>query len=143
MQHVSGRCTTRRGPSIVGVTRIKMMQEKGKSDQTDKYCYYCGQHGHMTINCEFMVKLINATEHLNKVDSKLKKELQEHFCQKQKKRRAKRIAKQASTIQKLIDTGGSREEIEHALAELTQYNESEYLDNHDGDTHSDSSSQSE
>jgi len=97
MQHVSGRCTTRRGPSIVGVTRIKMMQEKGKSDQTDKYCYYCGQHGHMTINCEFMVKLINATEHLNKVDSKLKKELQEHFCQKQKKRRDTHLQNSHST----------------------------------------------
>jgi hypothetical protein len=34
---------------------------KKDSDQTDKYCYYCGQHGHMTINCEFMAKLINAT----------------------------------------------------------------------------------
>lgn len=53
-------------------------------DITDKFCYYCGQHGHMTVNCEFMAKLINATEHLSKVDSKAKKELQEGFWKKQR-----------------------------------------------------------
>ncbi len=59
-----------------------------KDDLTNKLCYYCGQHGHMTVNCKFMAKLINATEHLNKVDTKAKKELQEHFRQIQKRRQS-------------------------------------------------------
>ncbi len=51
---------------------------------TDKYWHFCGTHGHITVNCEFMAKLITAMEQIKKVNVKSKKELQENFKQEQK-----------------------------------------------------------
>lgn len=89
-----------------------------------------------------MAKLINATEHLNKVDTKVKKELQEQFRQKQWRRRAKQLAKQTNIIRKLLDTGGSREDIETALAQLNQYEDAEYANQQDASSNSDSTTDS-
>jgi hypothetical protein len=119
-----------------------VMEKERGHELVDKYCYYCGQHCHMTVNCKFMAKLINATEHLNKVDTKVKKELQEQFRQKQWRRRAKQLAKQTNIIRKLLDTGGSREDIETALAQLNQYEDAEYANQQDASSNSDSTTDS-
>jgi hypothetical protein len=53
--------------------------KKEREPITDKYCHFCGAHGHITVNCEFMAKLLTAMEQMKKVDQKSKKELQENF----------------------------------------------------------------
>lgn len=94
-------------------------------DMIVKYCHFCGMHGPITTNCEFMAKLLIANESLNKVDNKLKKELQETFRNEQKKRREKRLKKQTNIIRKLLDTGGSRADIEAVLATIPDQEENE------------------
>jgi hypothetical protein len=89
-----------------------------KQNNLDKYCFFCGAHGHVTKTCEFMAKFITATDNITKLDVKSKKELQEHFKAVQKEKRAKMLARKTSTIRKLIDTGGTEAEIESALAGL-------------------------
>jgi hypothetical protein len=44
----------------------------------DKFCHFCGMHGHVTTSCEFMAKLLIANESLSKVDPKAKKESKTH-----------------------------------------------------------------
>jgi len=67
-----------------------------------------------------MAKLILATESLSKVDGKTKKKLQEAFRAEQKKRRDKRMQRKANVIRKLLDTGGTRADIEAALSTMTE-----------------------
>jgi hypothetical protein len=31
----------------------------------DKYCFFCGGHGHVTTTCEFMAKFITAMDNIN------------------------------------------------------------------------------
>jgi hypothetical protein len=50
-----------------------------KRDIVDKYCNFCGQHGNISNNCDFMAKLIIANESLNKVHVKVKKKLQYNY----------------------------------------------------------------
>ena len=85
---------------------------------TDKYGTFCGQYGHGTTTCTFMAKLLIASESLNKVDQKTKKELQEVFKQAQQKQREKRLKQHTNTIQQLLDHGGSREDIDKLLTRI-------------------------
>jgi chromatin segregation and condensation protein Rec8/ScpA/Scc1 (kleisin family) len=85
---------------------------------TDKYCHFCGTHGHITVNCEFMAKLMTAMEHIKQVDNKTRKEIQDKFKQEQKKRRERKLARHANTIRKLLDTGTSQDEIEEVLTSI-------------------------
>jgi uncharacterized protein YjiS (DUF1127 family) len=95
---------------------------------TDKYCHFCGTHGHITVNCEFMAKLITAMEQIKKVDVKSKKELQENFKQEQKQRRERKLARHTNAIRKLLDMGASREEIEQVLTNM-QHHDDDDADN--------------
>jgi uncharacterized protein YjiS (DUF1127 family) len=90
-----------------------------------------------------MAQLINATEKLNKVDIKVKKEIQEYFRQKQKQHRAKRLSKQTNVIRKLLDTGVSREDIEAALIKLGYHNEDDHNSIHNNNSYDDTTSTSE
>jgi hypothetical protein len=45
-----------------------------KRNAVDKYCHFCGIHGHLSTSCDFMAKLIIANESLKKVDAHTKKE---------------------------------------------------------------------
>lgn len=98
---------------------IKYHAEKQNIDNikrniADKYCDFCGQHGHISTNCDFMAKFIIATVSLNKVDVKVKKELQENYRQEQCKHE-KCLKKKTSMIRKLLDNRGSKEDIEAIL----------------------------
>jgi len=93
---------------------------KSDSGMVDKFCHFCGMYGHIMAHCEFMAKLILATESLSKVDGKTKKKLQEAFRAEQKKRRDKRMQRKANVIRKLLDTGGTRADIEAALSTMTE-----------------------
>jgi hypothetical protein len=76
-------------PSVIGRMHDKKHYKGIKSTKTetvDKYCNFCGMYGHITVNCEFMAKLLLATESLSKVDGKTKKDLQDAFKAEQKKR---------------------------------------------------------
>jgi hypothetical protein len=119
--------------------------DTGKKENAimDKYCSFCGTYGHATNTCEFMAQLINATEKLNKVDIKVKKEIQEHFRQKQKQHRAKRLSKQTNVIRKLLDTGVSREDIKAALIKLGYHNEDDHNSIHNNNSYDDTTSTSE
>jgi hypothetical protein len=84
----------------------------------DKYCHYCGTHGHLSTNCDFMAKLLIAQDSLTKVDTKVRKDLQDNFREEQRKKRDKKLKKKTGMIRQLLDTGGSREEIDAILASI-------------------------
>lgn len=65
-----------------------------------------------------MAKLLIANESLSKVDSKVKKELQEMFHGKQQKQQEKCLKTKANVIRKLLDSGASREDIKVVLDTL-------------------------
>jgi hypothetical protein len=120
-----------------GQSYIRKLQDKRTSRQrnskpnndkelVDKYCSFCGMHGHITTNCEFMAKLLQASEMLCKIDAKAKKELKETYRNEQQKRREKRLQKHTKIIRQLIDTGASKEDIETALNDL--HNQCTYSD---------------
>jgi len=94
----------------------KPIQEQ--SESKDVYCYYCGEYGHPPPTCHFMAKLAKASESLNKIDSKTKKEVIEAFRQKQRLKREKRMKQKTATIRKLLDSGGSKEDIVAVLDTL-------------------------
>lgn len=89
-----------------------------RREVVDKYCNFCGAFGHITTNHEFMAKLLIANESLSKVDSKVKKELQEMFHGKQQKQQEKCLKTKANVIRKLLDSGASREDIKVVLDTL-------------------------
>jgi len=94
----------------------KPIQEQ--SESKDVYCYYCGEYGHPPPTCHFMAKLAKASESLNKIDSKTKKEVIEAFRQKQRLKREKWMKRKTATIRKLLDSGGSKEDIVAVLDTL-------------------------
>jgi hypothetical protein len=98
---------------------------KDPSGTTDKYCFFCRTHGHVTNTCEFMAKFITATDNINKLDSKSRKELQDHYKATQKKKRECMLARKTKVIRKIMDTGGSTDDIEQALAALSYAEESD------------------
>jgi hypothetical protein len=100
----------------------------------DKYCHYCGAHGHIGINCDFMAKLLIAQESLMKADSKAKKEVQESFREDQRKKRDKKLKKKTSMIRKLLDTGGSREEIDAILATIPDQDDTQSSSDNESST---------
>jgi hypothetical protein len=101
----------------------------------DKYCHYCGAHGHIGTNCDFMAKLLIAHESLMKVDSKTKKEVQESFREDQRKKRDKKLKRKTGMIRKLLDNGGSREEIDAILASIPNHEDDTPSSNDESDTH--------
>jgi hypothetical protein len=121
----------------------KLQTDNPKQDIVDKYCNFCGQHGHISMNCEFMAKLLIANESLAKVDTKSKKELQDNYKNEQRKCREKRLKKQTNIIRKLLDTGGSREDIEAVLANINGDEDMESVnsDTNEQDDNTDSGSE--
>jgi hypothetical protein len=121
----------------------KLQTDNPKQDIVDKYCNFCGQHGHISTNCDFMAKLLIANESLAKVDTKSKKELQDNYKNEQRKRREKRLKKQTNIIRKLLDTGGSREDIEAVLANINGDEDMESVnsDTNEQDDNTDSGSE--
>jgi hypothetical protein len=103
-------------------------QNNDKAELVDKYCHFCGMHGHVTTSCEFMAKLLIANEMLSKVDPKAKKELQDTFRKEQQKRREKRMQKHTKIIRQLIDAGGSKDNITAALDNLDKHCQSDAED---------------
>ncbi len=65
-----------------------------------------------------MAKLLIANDSLSKVDHKIKKDLQEAFCEEQRKKRDKKLKKKTGMIRKLLDSDGSRAEIDTILASI-------------------------
>jgi hypothetical protein len=64
------------------------------------------------------------------VDPKAKRELQETFKKEQQKRRERCLQKHTKIIRQLIDTGGSKDEINEALDDLQkEYHNSDSEDN--------------
>lgn len=90
-----------------------------RKEMVDKFCNFCGTFGHTTTNCKFMAKLLIANESITKVDGKVKKELQEIFWGEQQKFRERHLETKANVIQKLLDTGASKEDIEKVLETLS------------------------
>jgi hypothetical protein len=115
------------------------MPDGPKKEVIDKFCNFCGMHGHISTNCDFMAKLLNANDSLNKVDGKLKKDLQDSFKQEQRKSRERRLKQKTNMIRKLLDTGGSREDIEHILQTIPSYSD-DYIEDADKRHESDNSS---
>jgi hypothetical protein len=73
----------------------------------------------------FMAKLLTANEKLNKLDPKLKKDLQEKFHKEQKQRREGKLKKQTNIIRQLLHNGGTTDDIEAALDALQSEDEDE------------------
>jgi hypothetical protein len=81
-----------------------------------------------------MAKLLIAQESLMKADSKAKKEVQESFREDQRKKRDKKLKKKTSMIRKLLDTGGSREEIDAILATIPDQDDSQFSSDNESST---------
>jgi hypothetical protein len=95
----------------------------------DMYCQYCGAHGHSSATCKFMAKLIIANESLQKVDHKMKKELNDMFHHEQRRQQERKLKQKTHMIQQLLDTGGSRDDIEAILNTIPQEGASSPVDN--------------
>jgi hypothetical protein len=67
----------------------------------------------------------------NKLDSKSRKELQDHYKASQKKKHECMLATKTKVIQKIMDNGGFTDDIENALAALTYAVESDVEDAED------------
>jgi hypothetical protein len=100
----------------------------------DKFCSFCGTHGHLKANCDFMAKLIIANASLKTVDAKSKEKLQESYRQEQEKRRNRKIKKRLGTIRKVMDEGGHLSDIEPLLDGLP-----DLIDHTNSDSDSESS----
>jgi hypothetical protein len=98
-----------RGQSAIHIRRMQdqrarkppvldTQKSQKQKDDIDKYCNFCGTFGHNNSNCEIMANLLNANESLNKVDGKLKKELQETFFNEQCQCMEKRLKSKANVI---------------------------------------------
>lgn len=107
----------------------------------DKYCHFCGVHGHLSTSCDFMAKLIIANESLKKVDPNIKKDLQESFRKEQRRKRDKKLQKKTNMIRKLLDSGGSREDIEAILESIPVHEDHDYNDHDADESHTTSSSE--
>jgi hypothetical protein len=111
--------------------------QSDKKEIVDKFCNFCGMHGHIITSCEFKAKLLIANDSLSKVDLKAKKELQETFKKEQQKRRERHLQKHTKIIRHLIDAGGSKDDMDAALAELQkEYHNSDTEDSESTDSSS-------
>jgi hypothetical protein len=89
-----------------------------KKEIIDKYCHFCGMHGHVTRSGEFMAKLLLSKDSISKMDDKLKKKLQESFRNEQKKHCEECLKLKTKIIHELLDTGRSRVNIEAIFATI-------------------------
>lgn len=83
-----------------------------------------------------MAKLLIANESLQKFDPKTKKDLEENFCQEQHRKRDLKLKKKTNMIRKLLDTGGSREDIEVNLNSIPDAEDTSNMAPHDDEVHS-------
>ena len=115
-----------------------------QADSMDVYCHFCGEYGHPPTKCHFMAKLMKASASSDKVDSKTKKEAQESFKQKQRQKRERRLKRKTALVHKLLDSGGSRDDIAAVLDSMQDDSEDEarLQDHADDDSEAESTSSS-
>jgi hypothetical protein len=99
-------------------TRDHESKDKDSRPVVDKICSFCGTHGHVKHNCDFMAKFLTATDATTKVDAKSKDRIQELYRQEQLQKRKKRLKKHAGLIRKLLDIGAPPTDIEAMLNQL-------------------------
>jgi len=87
---------------------------------------------------------MKASASSDKVDSKTKKEAQESFKQKQRQKRERRLKRKTALVHKLLDSGGSRDDIAAVLDSMQDDSEDEarLQDHADDDSEAESTSSS-